>query len=207
MKLMKKPNKKSFVFLCSMLLLFGSITAYASTDKKYDGNKSAAYAEKWALKYNTQQYYNASLDCTNFVSQCLVAGGKTISSTLPSYADTNYWRPHSATWENANYFKKYWKSRVASSGKSLSGLLTTEKYSYSTKLYNKLKKGDVIQYGYGTDDMRHSQICYAYGHSSAGYATLIMAQHTDNRKDIALLDYMAGTGYTYVRSYQMKELK
>ena len=34
------------------------------------------YAEKWYNGYNTKQYYKAGKDCTNFVSQCMVAGGK-----------------------------------------------------------------------------------------------------------------------------------
>ena len=72
------------------------------------------YAEKWYNGYNTKQYYKAGKDCTNFVSQCMVAGGKKKSSSLPKYYSEKHWRPHSATWENATYFRKYWKDRAES---------------------------------------------------------------------------------------------
>ena len=194
---------------CVVMLLFASmfacnvIEASAATDTNYSGYAAAKYAEKWAESYNTDKYYKASQDCTNFVSQCLAAGGKKISSSLPSYEDTNYWRPHSATWENANYFKKYWKNRVESTGKRIASLTKSEKNSFATQIYNSLYRGDVVQYGNSSDDIGHSQICYSYGNSSSGFATLIMAQHTSNKKDIALHDYIQQTGYAYVRYYKM----
>ena len=43
----------------------------------FNRDKSVEYAKKWALSFNPK-YYNFSLlggDCTNFVSQCLHAGG------------------------------------------------------------------------------------------------------------------------------------
>ena len=43
----------------------------------FDRLKSVEYAKEWALKFNPK-YYDFSLlggDCTNFVSQCLHAGG------------------------------------------------------------------------------------------------------------------------------------
>ena len=43
----------------------------------FDRLKSVEYAKKWAFDFNPN-YYNFSLiggDCTNFVSQCLYAGG------------------------------------------------------------------------------------------------------------------------------------
>ena len=199
-----KKNIHMLSLLLIALIVFNYTTASAATDTNYSIDNAANYAEKWALGYNTSQYYKADYDCTNYVSQCLAAGGKKISSTLPSYTNTNYWRPHSATWENANYFKKYWKNNVESIGKDISSFSSDKKYSYATTIYNAIYRGDVVQYGYDSDDMKHSQICYAYGKSSTGYSTLIMAQHTINKKDIALHDYIQQTGYTYIRYYNMK---
>lgn len=203
-------RKKILLILCLCMLFSGlgmSSKVHAGSDSNYSRIDAANYAEKWALSYNTNKYYDAGLDCTNFVSQCLVAGGKKKSSTLPSYDNINYWRPHSATWENANYFKKYWIKKVVSAGKNISSLNQTGKDNFSSKLYSELFRGDVVQYGYGSDDMRHSQICHAYGTSSTGYGTLLMAQHTDNRKNIALHDYVQSTYYSYIRYYKMKETK
>lgn len=107
-------RKKILLILCLCMSVSGLATSLkvdAGNDSNYSRIDAANYAEKWALSYNTNKYYDAGLDCTNFVSQCLVAGGKKKSSTLPSYDNIDYWRPHSATWENANYFKKYWKKR------------------------------------------------------------------------------------------------
>lgn len=96
---------------------------------------------------------------------------------------------------------------MVSAGKNISSLNRNGKDNFSSKLYSELFRGDVVQYGYGSDDMRHSQICHAYGTSSTGYSTLLMAQHTDNRKNIALHDYVQSTYYSYIRYYKMKEMK
>lgn len=203
-------KKSLYVVLLGLMLNMCVISGgrvKAATDSNYSRADAANYAAKWALSYNTKKYYKASLDCTNFVSQCLAAGGKKVSTKLPSYTDTNYWKPHSATWENANYFKKYWTQKVVSKGKSISGLSKSQKNAYASSIYDNIYMGDVVQYGTGTDSMKHSQICYAYGRSSSGYATLLMAQHTGNQKGISLHDYLQTTGYTYVRYYKMKEKK
>ena len=59
------------------LLACVSISLYpANQGRAYSGNDAMKYAEKWYNGYNTKQYYKAGKDCTNFVSQCMVAGGK-----------------------------------------------------------------------------------------------------------------------------------
>lgn len=99
----------------------------------YNGSVASSYATKWAKSYNTSKYYKASLDCTNFVSQCLETGGKIRSSSLPSYESTSHWRPHSATWENATYFKKYWKPRAqAIWGRNIESFTQAQRKALST---------------------------------------------------------------------------
>lgn len=186
--------------------------AYSYWDNAYEGDKAASYAAKWATSYNTTKYYKASLDCTNFVSQCLETGGKTRSSSLPSYNSTNHWRPHSATWENANYFKKYWTKKVVSASKDITGLSKYAKKTFATKVYKRLYTGDIVQYGYGTDSMKHSQIVHDYGTYYDDYynnscLTLKMAQHTGGRKNIDIHEYIRNTDYTFIRYYSMHEIK
>jgi hypothetical protein len=41
----------------------------------YSRGKANEYAEEWYNKKNKMYYYYRSGDCANFVSQCLVAGG------------------------------------------------------------------------------------------------------------------------------------
>ena len=45
--------------------------------KEYDRTKAITYAQNWALKSNPAFYHFGGKggDCTNFISQCLLAGG------------------------------------------------------------------------------------------------------------------------------------
>ena len=174
----------------------------ATTVMAYERWDASAYALEWHDSYNTAEYYKANLDCTNFVSQCLEAGGMKRSSSLPSYGSTKHWRPHSYTWENATGFRKYWKEQAtyydydkitSSNVKSLN--------SYITK---KINVGDVVQYGNSSTDIKHSQIVYNVGKLS-GINTLVLAQHTSGRKNIALIDYLKATSYKYVHYYRLPE--
>lgn len=118
------------------------------------------------------------------------------------------WRPHSATWENANYFRKYWRAKVANTGKNIKNLSKKEKLAYADKMYNKLYNGDVIQWGYSKTDTSHSQIVWGYDYDSKTSSdTLKLAQHTYNTRDLIIHDYITTTNYTYVRYYQMIKKK
>lgn len=110
---------------------------------EYDGKKAKEYAKKWAKKTNNKDYgyyanyYNHPTpsnndmwsggkgdnkrnwnDCTNFVSQCLAAGGAV-------QIKEGWWNPHkdkgnwyysgskpSHTWGGANNFFHHWSDRV-----------------------------------------------------------------------------------------------
>src|SRR5262249_10993608 len=48
------------------------------------------YARKWALSENPN-FYRYGDDCTNFVSQCLLAGGWTMVGTFEHRKDDNVW--------------------------------------------------------------------------------------------------------------------
>lgn len=207
MKKRKKVLTMSLALLITCSELGSVHKVSAATDSNYIGSKAATYAGNWYNGYNTTEYYKADLDCTNFVSQCLEKGGKKRSTKLPSYTDINYWRPHSATWESANYFKKYWVTQVKSAGKSISGMTKSEKSQYALDVISKITVGDVVQYGVGSDAMRHSQIVYKSRTISYGGKVWDMAQHTSPSKTINLHDYIRDTGYTYVRYYDMDQLK
>ena len=51
---------------------------------------------------------------------------KNVSTSLPSYDSPNHWKPHSATWENAQAFKTYWKKKVTALGRNFTPVY--EKY-------------------------------------------------------------------------------
>ena len=67
--------KKILISLTSAILALSSFSAFNSN--AYDGKKASNYAKTYYHNYNRAFYnYNdAGGDCTNFVSQCLQAGG------------------------------------------------------------------------------------------------------------------------------------
>ncbi len=203
---MRKTVKLFWVVNCLMLVSLHTVGA-ATIDKNYSKSSAAYYAKMWAKGYNTAGYYKSNLDCTNFASQCIEQGGKRRSSKLPSYEDVRYWRPHSATWENATYFKKYWSKRVVCAGKEISSLNDKQKNAYASLIYKMIEPGDVVQYGYSSDEIKHSQVSYDKGKSSKGFDTLLMAQHTSNMLGIMLHDYISTTNYSYVVYYNMGKKK
>ena len=77
--------------------------------KLYDRVKAADYAQKFALKPNPQYYYFGGIggDCTNFISQCLLAGGGVMN-----YDYINGWfyisqNDRSPSWTSVSYLQKY----------------------------------------------------------------------------------------------------
>ncbi len=76
-----------------------SINAISS----YNPASGVAYANTWWNSYNTAQYYTASNDCANFVSQCLHYGGVPLDGT---------WSIGSSAWENVRSFDSYWSTSL-----------------------------------------------------------------------------------------------
>ena len=98
-----------------------------------------AYAKKWAYARNPAYYSFDGIggDCTNFISQCLHAGGAVMNYTKDTgwyYSSANN---RAAAWTSVAYFYKF---------------ITTNKgvgpYGIVTDLQH-IKVGDVIQLGKG----------------------------------------------------------
>ena len=75
--------------------------------KEYNRTLAVEYAKKWALSHNVEFFHFGGVggDCTNFVSQCLLAGGGVMNynkyygwfyidqaNRSPSWASVNYLR-------------------------------------------------------------------------------------------------------------------
>lgn len=87
-----------------LLLSCISINAFAT----FDQAKAQRYADTYALSSNSLYRYWPDNDCTNFVSQCLYAGGM-------KECDDWYYNnalSQSATWIQANQLKEYLKNDV-----------------------------------------------------------------------------------------------
>lgn len=72
----KSNRKKKIISICMVILMMSCYLNQASVlAKTYNGQKAADYARQYALNPNTSYYDFGKVDCTNFVSQCVVAGG------------------------------------------------------------------------------------------------------------------------------------
>lgn len=137
-----------------------TIRSYPHTDHYYSSSRAVSYANKFVNTANSY-FYTASLDCTNFVSQCISYGfGQSTSySSSSSYrmvsgSYSNGWFAGSGggsgPWESVSHHWNY----MTSSKTNLDGPRVN-----STSL-SSLKNGDVMQIDLdsnGTYD--HSVIC------------------------------------------------
>lgn len=125
------------------------------------------YARVYGDKPNRKKYtyYEGENrgDCTNFVSQILVAGGIKTNNT---------WKPYTRTWINAHAFVLYWYMKTGAKNG----------YSNFASISKTLKAGDIIGADWGGDGhYDHCAYVVADGpKTSAGYYDVTIAQHTPN---------------------------
>lgn len=84
------------------VLVGGSDGLVGAAQVTYNPAAAIAYADRWAMSANTGSYvFHNGVDCANFVSQCLFAGGLPQSST---------WKPESVAWVNCQAQQSYFGS-------------------------------------------------------------------------------------------------
>lgn len=134
--------------------------ALSSTNRQ----KVADYATKWALGHNTS-YTKYSVDCTNFVSQAMYAGGwKEVSHPWIDYKQDDAWwyggiPTNSWTWSGAENFYRMTKALNRT---------TTAKY------VSDLRVGDLLQYkSSGATNMTHSMVV-----TKKSGSTVYLSYHT-----------------------------
>ena len=97
-------------------IMTSTLRTYGDGKYTYSPDKAVAYADKWATSRNPQYKQYPGVDCCNFVSQCLYAGGMPKNST---------WYPASYDWINCSgaisNFKKYGKFMGANDSNVLRG--------------------------------------------------------------------------------------
>lgn len=157
----------------------------------YSQSNAVNYAYKWTDNYkklrNTSQYGYYSVngaDCTNFVSQCLKAGG--MKNRTGSYISSSSWyynntKP-SHTWGGAHNFYNHWRNRagVASSVSNLRG-------------------GDVVSADFDKDgDIDHSAIITKNTATSTSNTAShkYLTQHSTDREE-----YHVGNKKSYTLKY------
>ena len=93
-----------------------TLKVYGDGKYSYNVDKAIAYADKWATSRNPEYKQYPGVDCCNFVSQCLYAGG------MPK---NKSWYPASYAWINCSgaidNFKNYGTFMSANNGNVLRG--------------------------------------------------------------------------------------
>jgi hypothetical protein len=146
----------------------------------YDRRAAVRYAEKWWDSYNPA-FEKFDVDCTNFISQCLHAGGAPMSG----YSNRNkgWWMRNNSwsySWSVAHALRWYLPN-------SKSGLRAVEK-----KNANELMLGDVICYDFqGDGRFDHNTIVVA---KDANKMPLVNAHTTNSR--MRYWSYEDSTAYT-----------
>ena len=77
--------------------------------KPYNREKAVNYAREWALIPNPKYYHFEGIggDCTNFISQCLLAGGGEMNYDYPFGWYYNSESDRSPSWTSVAYLQKF----------------------------------------------------------------------------------------------------
>lgn len=164
---LSRTSVESGPFLNQDILKGGGVRGYV-----YQRSQAAAYADLW-WNANNPEFAAFDVDCTNFVSQGLFAGG----------APINYTGKRESGWWYKGYIggKESWSYSWAVSN-SLKRLLTQSRSGLKATAVERaeqLELGDVILYDWdGNGRYQHSTIVTAF---DAGGMPLVNA-HTNNSK-------------------------
>ena len=156
----------------------------------YNGTAAANYALRYAVVANDDYPYYAKGDCTNFVSQCLVAGGMSMTGTPSDYgvtSSTTLWhcKPFylsdgyvtfgaTTAWTLVTDFKTYME-RI--------GADTTE-YSSIASVAQNCAVGDIVQLTDKTTGKPHHSIIISSKYSNDfGYCGHTRARENDKASE------------------------
>lgn len=149
--------------------------------KEYDRQRAVAYAERWALSRNPLFYDFAGSggDCTNFVSQCILAGCCTMNFT-PIYGW--YFRSasdRSPSWSGVEYFYDFL------TGDPEFAMENGGIGPYGREVPQRLiRAGDVVQLADETDDFYHTLLV-----TSVLADDLLVSAHTNDALNRPLSSY------------------
>ncbi|AHV95505.1 amidase domain-containing protein [Paenibacillus sabinae] len=154
-------------------LLSRRVLSTATRDVRYRREDAAAYADRWWNDFNPE-YETFAVDCTNYVSQCLFAGGAPINYT--GKRETGWWykgyvggqEGWSYSWAVSDSLRRYLD------GERRSGLR-----AQIVERPEQLMLGDVIQYDWDGDGRyQHSTVITAF---DAGGMPLVNAHTVPSR--------------------------
>lgn len=147
---------------------------------RYDRRKAVQYAERWWNDYNPQ-YRQFTVDCTNYISQCLHAGG----APMRGFSNRS-----SGWWYNGNSWSYSW-----SVAHSLRWYLGTSKVGLRAQEVSDpmdLQLGDIICYDFeGDGRFNHNTIVTA----KDAYGMPLVNAHTTNSR-MRYWSYEDSSAYT-----------
>ena len=141
----------------------------------YSGINAANYAIKYALSPNPSYKYfsiygNIGGDCTNFISQCLIAGGATmVYKSKPWWYNSRKW---SLSWSVANSLYLCITQRAKLNLPGLKGVEVTD--------FRRLELGDLIMYEDSNGSIYHSAIITSFTNDFP-----LVSQHSYNALNIS----------------------
>lgn len=146
----------------------------------YNREKAVEYANLWAMGRNPLffDYSNLGGDCTNFISQCILAGGGIMNYTRDFgwyYRDANDKAP---AWTGVQYLYNFLTRAAASTG------------PFGREVdVSRIEAGDIIQLAFqDTGRFSHSLIVVKCG-SPPAIDNILINTHTYDRKDYPLSKY------------------
>jgi hypothetical protein len=168
------------------------------TNYNYSPSAAAAYAQAYA-ESKAPNFYKATLDCTNFISQCVWAGyggTPTLANITNKVRMTSAWYAGtgggSTDWENVKSFFTYMMSSKILGPQGVTDFSNyNAKHHYTEISPASINIGDVIQYYDG--DYCHSSIVSLKG--SSNWNQIKVCYHTSDKKNIALSDMFSWTPY------------
>lgn len=167
--------------------------------KAYDRKRAIAYARQWALGRNPiyHDYEDYGGDCTNYISQCLHAGGIPFDVNGQDVTKKWYWYSDSSrtpSWTAARPLKTYLLTNNKEGTKNY-GLYAR------TCRYDELEHGDLVQKTVN-GVITHTMIVTAKVYDKSGnLVDYLVCQHSYDLKDFPLskkdgvLSYFKIMGY------------
>ncbi len=148
-------------------------------ERRYNRENALAYARRWAFERNPlfYNYTGQGGDCTNFVSQCLLAGSCQMNFTPVFgwfYLDSD---TRTASWTGVEFFYNF---IVGNTGV---GPFGTEVFESGVEV------GDVVQLANDSGDYYHT--LFISGFSEDG--GILVAAHSDDALDRPLSSYNFAT--------------
>lgn len=202
----------------------------SSVNSGYNRVNAANYAEQYAIDHNTEyEYFASGGDCTNFVSQCVVAGGMPMLPGNVVWGITDktnvqnwFYIPgalgdwYSVTFTSATNFNRHWGQDNMRAYQTIEYATGEDALSDFDFLVSQLYPGDIIQMKDGNGGFSHSMIICSVGVScdgahkgdphlecaNLGESEIVYAQHTGNFKNGHLrkvLDDYKNTGFVFIR--------